>query len=280
MGNRLTRRGLGVAAILPAAAMTRAAHAESAGESTFERVQRTKTLRIAALPGELPWFVKDISSGEWAGAAIAMAHDLAKVFGAELAYVESTYGNSVLDLQSNKVDLAFALNPTPARALSVRFAHPIITHPFGCLARKGFEPKTWSDIDKPDVRIAVDLGSAHEAVARRFAPKAQISGFRNRDEAVLALQSGRVDVDILAATLGLSAVAKNPGLGRYYLLTDPLVALPSNCAVQREPDTRFEEVVNAYLDYNRGIGLTREYVLAGLARVGVKPEDLPPALTL
>src|SRR5271166_6099979 len=179
MNDRLSRRSLAAAALVPAAAMTmaRPAHAEGANETTFDRVQRTKTIRIAALPGELPWFNKDLATGDWSGAAISMAKDIAKVFDAQLAYVESTYGNSVLDLQSNKIDLAFALNPTPQRALSIRFTQPIIIHPFGCVARKGLEPKTWSDINHPDVKIAVDLGSLHETVARRFASKAQIVGF-------------------------------------------------------------------------------------------------------
>ena len=50
----MTRRGLaGAAALLPAALMG-SAHAQPgpAVESTFDRVNRTKVLRIAALPGE------------------------------------------------------------------------------------------------------------------------------------------------------------------------------------------------------------------------------------
>ena len=62
------------------------------------------------------------------------------------------------------------------------------------------------------------------------------------------MQSGRVDVDILAALLGITAIAKNPGLGTYRILTNPTVALPSNIGVRREADTRFREVVDAWLD--------------------------------
>src|SRR5215472_7780542 len=117
MTTRLGRRSLaGAAALLPASALIGTAQAQPTNESTFDRVRRTKTLRIAALPGELPYFQKDLASGEWSGACIEMAKDIAKVFDAKLEYIESTYGNSVLDLQSNKIDLAFALNPTPARA--------------------------------------------------------------------------------------------------------------------------------------------------------------------
>jgi polar amino acid transport system substrate-binding protein len=279
MTTTLGRRALAMAAALPLATIAGTAHAQSAAESAFERVRRTRVLRIAALPGELPYFQKDLVTGEWSGACIEMAKDIAKVFDAKLDYLESTYGNSVLDLQSNKVDLAFALNPTPARALSIGFSHPMIVHPFGCVARAGLSPKTWSDIDKPEIRIVYDIGSLHETVAKRYCAAAQLTGFKNRDECTLNMQSGRADVHILAAILGLSAVGKNPGLGGYYLLTDPFVALPSCLGVQREPDTRFREVIDAWLDMNRGDGQIREWMLQGLAKAGVKPEQVPSTLT-
>ena len=280
MTTQLGRRALaGAAALLPAAALIGSAHAQTGNESTFDRVRRTKTLRIAALPGELPYFQKDITTGEWSGACIDMAKDIAKVFDAQLAYVESTYGNSVLDLQSNKVDLAFALNPTPQRALSIGFTHPMIVHPFGCVARKGLEPNTWDDINKPDIRIVYDIGSLHETAAKRYCSKAQLTGFKNRDECLLNMQSGRADVHILAAILGLSEVGKNPNVGAYYLLTEPLVALPSCLGIQREADTRFREVLDAWLDMARGSGQIREWMLEGLTKAGASRDQVPAALT-
>jgi polar amino acid transport system substrate-binding protein len=280
MTNQLGRRALaGATVLLPAAALTGSAHAQGAPESTFDRVRRSKTLRIAALPGELPYFKKDITTGDWSGAAISMAKDIAKVFDAQLAYVESTYGNSVLDLQSNKVDLAFALNPSPARALAIGFAHAMIIHPFGCLAKHGLDPKTWGDIDKPDLKVAFDIGSLHEVVARRFAPKAQLTGFTNRDQVVLALQSGHADVIVQAALIGLTTVGRNSSLGPFHLLGSPTVALPTDLAVQHEPDTRFVEVINAWLDFNRGIGQIREWLLQGLELNGVPRDAVPSELS-
>lgn len=277
--DKFGRRTLAAGAGLLPVAMIGSARAQAPGESTLDRIRRTKTLRIAALPGELPYFQKDIATGAWGGACIEMAKSIASVLDAKLAYVEATYGTSVLDLQTDKVDLCFALNPTPQRALSIRFTHPMLIHPFGCLAKPGLSPKTWDDINKPDIRVSFDIGSLHETVAKRFAPKAQLMGFATRDQALLALQSGRVDVDILAAMLGLSAVAKNPSLGKWYLLSQPTVALPSALAVQYGPDTRFLDVVNAWLDFNRGIGQLREWLISGLELEGVKREQIPAELT-
>ncbi len=274
------RRSLaGAAALLPAAALISPAEAQPANEVTFDRIRRTGTLRIAALPGELPYFQKDLSSGEWSGACIDMAKDIAKVFDAKLEYVEATYGTSVLDLQSNKVDLAFALNPTPQRALSIGFAHAAIVHPIGAVVRSGLNPTTWDDINKPDIRIVYDIGSLHEVVAKRYCPKAQLTGFQTRDQCTLAMSSGRADVHVLAAILGLAALGKNPQLGHYAMLTNPLVALPSCIAIQREPDTRFMDVVNAWIDFNRGTAQIREWLLEGLSKFGVSRDQIPATLS-
>jgi polar amino acid transport system substrate-binding protein len=275
-----TRRSLAAgAAVLPATFMIGGAHAQSSSQSTLERVTSSKQLRIAVVSGSPPYFRKDLATGVWAGAAVEMAKGIAGIWGAELVFVETTFGNSVLDVQSNKVDIAFALNPTPQRALAIGFTRPYIVAPFGCLAKAGFAPKTWDDLNKPDIRIAFDLGSLHETCARRFAPKARLTGYKTIDECVLALQSGRVDAEVLAATIGLSTVGKNPALGPYHLLTTPTVSLPSCYGVQREPDTRFAEVVNAWIDFNRGIGTIREQMISGLALNGVTPEQVPAELS-
>jgi polar amino acid transport system substrate-binding protein len=280
MTYRPTRRGLAAgAAVLPASFFIGKVRAQDAERSTFERITRTTQLRMAVISGSPPYFRKDLATGTWAGAAIEMGKAIAAVWGAELVFVETTWGNSVLDLQSNKIDISFGLNPTPQRALSIGFTRPYIVAPFGCLAKPGFNPTTWDDLNKPDVRIVFDVGSLHETCARRFAPKAQLTGYKTIDESVLALQSGRADAEVIAATIGLSTVGKNPSLGPYHLLSHPTANLPACYGIQREPDTRFAEVVNAWIDFNRGIGTIREQMIAGLAMNGVTPEQVPAELS-
>ena len=176
---------IGSGAALTSALAVTPASAQAGSDNTLDNIRVAKTLRIAVLPGELPYFNKDLAAGTWSGMCIDMASDIAKLLDVKLEYTESTYGNSILDLQSNKVDLGFALNPTPQRALVVDFTHPVFPHPFGAMLRKGLEAKTWADINKPEVKIAVDVGSANETVARRFAPNATINSLKSRDEVML-----------------------------------------------------------------------------------------------
>jgi polar amino acid transport system substrate-binding protein len=277
----LSRRLFAAGAAGAPAILTAAARAEDqTAESTIDRIKGGKVLRIAALPGEAPYFNKDIASGAWSGMCIEMAKDIAGVFEAQVEYLESTYGNSVLDLQANKIDLAFALNPTPKRALVIDFTHPFYLHGFGMVGKKGFHAENWSDLNKPDVKVAVDIGSAHEIAARRFAPRATIIALKARDDCILAVQTGRADCVILAVNLGLTAVKKNPALGEFQMLHQPRMQLPTCMGVRMESDKRWREFLNAWVDYNRGIQQIREWLYAGLAINGVKPEDVPSDVEL
>ncbi len=263
-----------------ASTLARPASAQMPAENTLDRIRSTKVLRIAVLPGELPYFNKDLATGTWSGFSIEMANDIAKLLDVKLEYTESTYGNSILDLQANKIDLGFALNPTPQRALVVDFTSLVFPHPFGAMLKKGLEARTWADINKPDVKIAVDVGSANEAVARRFAPNATIKSMKSRDEVMLEMASGRVDCVVNALVLGLTAIAKNPSLGTYKILQSPSVTVASSCAVRRESDKRWRDFLSVWIDYNRGIGQMREWFVKGLALSGVKAEDVPVELSI
>jgi len=262
-----------------ASALVSPASAQTSADNTLDNIRATKALRIAVLPGELPYFNKDLATGTWSGFSIEMANDIAKLLDVKLEYTESTYGNSILDLQSNKIDLGFALNPTPQRALVVDFTATVFPHPFGAML-KGIQARTWGDINKPEVRIAVDVGSANETIARRFAPNATIKSLKSRDEVMLEMSSGRVDCVVNALILGLTAIAKNPNLGTYKILQSPSVAIPSSMAVRREPDKRWRDFLSVWVDYNRGIGQMREWFVKGLSLSGVKPEDVPVELNI
>ena len=258
-----------------AAASSAAAQTLSGPEATFDRVRRTGVLRIAALPGEMPFFRKDLATGEWSGVAIDMAKSIASALGAKLEYVESTYGNSVLDLQSNKIDLAFALNPTPQRALAIGFTHAYYMHPFGYVARRGFTAKTWDDLNKPEIRVASLIGSLTDVLLARYAPKAQVIGVKAGDDAILQMQAGRADCILYALIQALGVSAKAPMLEQVTLLQGPFVALPSAMGVQTETDRRFRDFLDCWTDYNSGTRQVGAWMRQGLLQMGVKPDSIP-----
>jgi polar amino acid transport system substrate-binding protein len=271
-----TRRALGTAfgAAAIASAGTAAAQTPQA-EATFDRIRRTGVLRIAVLPGEMPFFHKDLATGEWSGVAIDMANSIAAPYNARLEYIESTYANSVLDLQANKIDLAFALNPTPQRALAIGFTHAYYMHPFGFVARRGFAARTWEDLNKPEVRVVSLIGSLTDVLLARYAPKAQVLGAKQGDDAVLLMQAGRADCIMYALIQALSVSARAPMLEQVALLQEPYVALPSAMGVQMEPDRRWRDYLNSWADYNMGTRQVGAWMRQSLLAMGVKAESIP-----
>ena len=270
-----TRRTLGTALGAIAVASTAAAQTTGGAEPTFDRVRRTGVVRIAALPGEQPFFRKDLASGEWSGVAIDMAKSIASALNARLEYIESTYGNSVLDLQANKIDLAFALNPTPQRALAIGFTRAYYRHPFGYVARRGFAARTWEDLNKPDIRVVSLIGSLSDVLLARYAPKAQVIGAKAGDDAILLMQAGRADCIIYALIQALGVSAKAPMLEQVTLLEAPFVALPSAMGVQTEPDRRWRDFLDSWIDYNTGTRQVGAWMRESLLTMGVKPDNIP-----
>lgn len=204
--------GLGALGAVTASTLASPAVAQAAdpNRSTFARIRRTKKMRIGAVGGGAPYYMKDLASGQWKGFYVDIAKALADDMEAELEITETTWGNSVLDLQSNKIDIFFGLNPTPKRALVVDFSVPVFNNAFGILCKKDFKPKSWAELNSPDVKIAVDQGSSHDQVVSRLTPKAQISRLKTADDATAALQTGRVDAQCLITMLSLTVLKKNP----------------------------------------------------------------------
>ncbi|MBW5440251.1 transporter substrate-binding domain-containing protein [Bradyrhizobium canariense] len=272
--------GLGAtaAAIAAGSAVSQAvAQAQPPAESTFAQIRRTKKLRIAGIVGTEPYYHKDIATGQWSGFCVSMATDLAKALEAEVEIIESTWGNSVLDLQANKIDIMFGLSPTPSRALILEFTRPILNNTFTIIAKSGFEPKSWEDLNKPEVRVAVDIGSTHDLYARRILPKATLVALKTPDDAVLAVQSGRADCLIQVAMLSLVTVKKNAKVGKVIIPT-PIASQPTCCGVRVDADTRFRTYVDNWLEYNRSLGALREWILSSLSLVNIGEQDVPPGL--
>ncbi|MBR1147297.1 transporter substrate-binding domain-containing protein [Bradyrhizobium sp. AUGA SZCCT0431] len=276
MNRREAFTSVALAGVAMAAGVNLAAAQTAAPGSTLERIKRNGVLRVAVIVGQEPYFHKDLPTGKWSGACIDMANDIAAKLSAKVETVESTWGNQILDLQGDKVDLAFAVNPTPERALVIDFSTPILVHSFTVITRKGFaKPQTWQEINKPEVKVAVDIGSTHEMIARRYCPKATILGFKNRDEAILAVATGRADCNVSLAVLAVSTLKKNPNLGEL-VIPRPLLTLPTNMGIRAESDRRYKDFLSAWADYNRAMGQTREWMLKGFEAIGLAADDIPP----
>lgn len=260
------------AAALALGASLSAAQAQS---TTVDEIHARGTLRIAGILNEDPYFSKDPRSGEWRGFAIEMGKDMASELGVELEVVESSWANSILDVQSGKVDLAFALTALPKRALSVSFSAPTYYNSFVIISPKPeLEGKTWAQLNDPAVTIAVDLGSSQDQITKAYLPKASILRFKTRDEAVLAVATGKADAIINTVFNGMVMTKKNESVGKVYVPT-PILSSPSVIGINYNADEVFKSFVSAWADYNRRVGNNQTWILKGLEPFNIGLDDLP-----
>ena len=271
----MKRRDFVAGSMLAASAAACHSVLAQSGESTWERITRTKVIRVGAVDGGLPYYKKDLASGEWLGCMADLYRGLAKSLGAKLEITATSWGNSVLELQSQKIDFFLGLNPTPARMQVIDFTDPVLKIAFTAVCKKGFTVQTWADLDKPELRIAVDKGSSHDTLATRLLKQAQIIRLDSAVDATLSLQAGRADAQILVLPLALSVASKNPSVGAVIIPT-PNETATSNGGVRKESDQRWLQYSNNWLSAERAI---RKIFIANLKAVGGVSEDkIPPQL--
>lgn len=254
---------------------TALAQGNSDATSTWERIAATKTIRIGAVPGAPPNYQKDPVTGEWSGIMIDLAKNLASKMNVRLEILETTWGNSVLDLQTNKIDIFFGLNPTPQRAEVINFSDPLYQNAYSLIAKKGFNPKTWDELNKPEVTIAVDVGSSYDNLVTAMYDKAKILRFEKSNDATLAVQTGRADVQPLVVTVSTGIVKKNPNIG-HLVVPEPVKASSSNAGFRKETSKQWVNYVNGWIAETRKAGTVNTIVLTNLDKLmGIKRNEIP-----
>lgn len=269
---------LGVAGLAGVSSMlVTQAHAQTnagAASSTMAQIKQNGVIRMAGIVGQPPGFTKDLSSGEWSGAYVEMGRSIASELDVKLEVVETTWGNAVLDLQANKIDLAFGLSATPQRALSIQFTPPLFRSPLGTIGRTGFAAENWTDIDKPEVKVAVEIGTSEETILRRMFTKAPILTFKNFNDAILSVQTGRNDVAVTSMFRSLGARQKMPDQLDVRFLK-PFIGSTVAIGFRYDEDRTFREFLEAWRVFNQTNGTIRNWMEASLPSIGLEPGDLP-----
>ncbi|WP_316359877.1 transporter substrate-binding domain-containing protein [Devosia sp.] len=246
-----------------------------AQQSTIDQIKERGVLRVPAILNEDPYFNKDPRTGEWRGFVIDMASDIATTLGVELEVVESTWANSILDVQSGKADIALALTALPARALSIAFSSPTYYNSFVIVSPKPeLASATWASLNDPSITLAVDLGSAQDLITQQYLPKANVLRFKTRDEAILAVASGKADAIVNTVLNSVVMIKRNAALGQVYV-PEPVLSSPSVIGINYNADEQFKSFISAWADYNRRVGNNQTWIINGLAPFEIGLDDLP-----
>ena len=206
------------------------------------------------------------------GSSIGKA--MAEQLGVKFKPVEVTWGTAVAALQANKIDIMFVLDATPARAMAIDFpSQPLLYYALAVLADDDLAIKTWDDLNKKDIKIAVTQGTTMDRYVSARLDKATILRFPSNGEAVAAFQSKRVNA-VSRFHPPLIAMRKKIGRVRLFCLarfaSQPL--LPVFAAKQTRP---FRDWVNTAIAYYCQTGQTQVWYEEFLDSFGVDPSTVP-----
>ncbi len=196
-------------------------------KSTLDKVKDTKVLRVG-YAGYPPYLKKDPLTGEISGFSVDLLESLMEKWGRdiEIEWVETTWERNLLDLQNGKFDLmiepVYRLIP---RASEVGFTRPYSYFGYCVGVVKQDEDRfdDISDLNNPDVTIAVMAGSASSEYIRQNLPLADVIAVSGTtiEAALQHVPLGKADVALAdAPTVGLF-VRKHKGLKPLFLDNPP-----------------------------------------------------------
>lgn len=264
----------GLAATALATVLPSMAFAQPGG--TLEQAKQRGSLRVGVTQAP-PWFSKDPKNGEWAsGVGVSLGKAMAAALGLKFEPVEVTWGTAIAALQANKIDVMYMMDATPERAQAVDFpASPLLYYSLAVLARDDLMVKTWADLNKAAVRIAVPQASSMDKFLSETTPNATIQRFPGNAEAIAAFQAGRADAVCLFHP-PLLAARQKLGSGKIVVPT-PAKSQASSAALRKE-DKAFQDFVDKQLaDYYKS-GQTQRWYEEFLVGFGLDPKASPPVM--
>ncbi len=188
LASRLTTAAIALAACcLPWAAQAGA---------VLDRIQAQGVLKVCIWPDYYGITFRNPRTQLLTGIDIELSVELAKDLKVKLEYVESSFPKLIDDVTSDRCDIAMhAVAVLPARAEKLKFTQPYLQSDiYGITTRSNRSIKTFEDIDKPGIQVAVQAGTFMEPVMTGALKQAKLVVVKPPQTREQELEAGRVDV--------------------------------------------------------------------------------------
>ncbi len=161
-----------------------------------DRVKAHGTVRVCIWPDYYGITFRNPRTDQLVGIDIDLSAEFAKHLGVKLEYIESSFAKLIENLQNDRCDVAMhAVGITPQRQQALRFSLPYLQSDiYGITTRSNRTIRSWDDIDKPGVRVAVQAGTFMEPVMSGALKQATLVVIRPPKTREDELEAGRVDV--------------------------------------------------------------------------------------
>ena len=182
-------------------------------KSVLSKVKKGGALEVGY--AQLPlWFFKDAKSGELRGIYKELVDSLAKDLEMTVNWHEVTFANATISLRSGEYDLfGSSASYTVPRATVCNYVGPLWSKGSLAVIRKADAGKfqTMSDLNNPDVTIAVNGGSSDEQRMPLLFPKAKFMAVAGQySMAAEPVRGSRATACIVGDTEANALAKRNP----------------------------------------------------------------------
>jgi cyclohexadienyl dehydratase len=137
--------------------------------SRLHKILETGVLRVGTTGDWNPMTVRDPATNSYKGFDIDAMNELARDMGVRLEFVPTEWKTLINGIVADKYDMTTSASLTPQRIRAVGFTksyYQVSTVPLTLKENLG-RFKDWEDINKPEVTVAVTLGTSQEQQVRK-----------------------------------------------------------------------------------------------------------------
>lgn len=217
-------------------------------ESTIDQVMKKGVLRVG-MDTFVPWAMRD-KTGKLIGFEIDVATRLAADMGVKVEFVPTKWSGIIPALLTGKFDVIIGgMGIIPSRNLKVNFTQPYDYSGMSLVASKrlaaGFQ--SLEDFNRPDVVLAVKLGSTSVMAAKRYMPKATLRQFDGEAQIFQEVINGKAHAAVASAPTPAFQAIEHPD-ALFLPIKDTFTKEPIGFAV-RKGDADTLNFFNNWIQY-------------------------------
>ena len=167
-------------------------------DSQLHSILQSGELRVGTTGDWNPMTVRDPASNSYKGFDIDVMTELANDLGVKLTFVPTDWKTLINGIIADKYDISTSASVTPKRIRTVGFTksyYQVSTVPL-TLKSNLDRFKDWADIDKPEVTVAVTLGTSQEQQVKTFFPNAKIRSIEAPARDFQEVLAGRAQISV------------------------------------------------------------------------------------
>ena len=203
-----------ILSIIYAALMLVGASTQVLAQSALNDILNNGVLKVGTTGDWNPMTIKDPATNSYKGYDIDIMTELAKDLGVKVEFVPTDWKTLVNGVVGGNYHMTGSASISPSRMKVAGFSESYIAVeiiPF-TTSDKLARFNGWDSINKPDVKVAVTLGTAFEKMVKNWFPEAAIKAIEAPALQHQEVLSGRSDVFVTSNIEGATLVKKFPNI--------------------------------------------------------------------